>query len=441
MSVNITDKPKKIFLGKNEYNVDQIDNLIIYIQMELCKETLQDYIERRNSKVVNIADFLSQNETESLKTFLSICKGLDYVHSKDNLIHRDLKPNNIFFAEDGSVKIGDFGLATKSSFSDSMTISSPINITPKTSDLSCGSDNELETVLKKSSSQFTFDSFEFHTKNIGTLLYAAPEQIIQNNYDQKADIYSLGLVLFDLVYPMKTRMEKQNLFSEVKTGKIPNILKEKYPLIANLLLSMVNPDPSSRPWAKDIINVLNEYLSLNERNDLVAHEANSQPVIRRKRFLSEDITKIHARKMLMRNSERNVCNGSQWKEVWIKVINDRLLIFTQKNSSKAILSYDLRESEVKGKLVEENETARRNKTRSSTIVRNPGKAYTLSSIKRSKSLSLINISDSSLNEKIDLIRQLNYVVEINHPYLQKCFLKSKSLIKSMDFYNHIQNIE
>lgn len=130
---------------------------------------------------MNIDDFLGSNEIEILKIFLSICIGLDHIHTKENLIHRDLKPKNIFFTEDGKIKLGDFGLATKSSLTSSLSVSSPINISPNTIE------NDKNSQEK---SHFTFDTSsisEHHTKNIGTLLYAAPEQIKQNNYDQKVN--------------------------------------------------------------------------------------------------------------------------------------------------------------------------------------------------------------------------------------------------------------
>ena len=62
---------------------------------------------------------------------------------------------------------------------------------------------------------------------------------------------------------------------------------------------------------------------------------------------------------------------------------------------------------------------------------------------KSKSLSAINIHEKMKKnyEDIELIRQLNYVIEIDNPYLQKCFIKSRNLIDSIDFYNHILNIE
>ena len=144
--------------------------------MELCKETLGDYLEKRNKKYylnnknsknslphLNKKDFLiaskkihSKFKKESNKNFinannqiktpfelfindneevknafkysLGILKGVDCIHNKEKLIHRDLKPNNIFFTNEDKVKIGDLGLAT-SVFSEiyNWELPSPIN--------------------------------------------------------------------------------------------------------------------------------------------------------------------------------------------------------------------------------------------------------------------------------------------------------------------------
>eukprot|EP00095_Tigriopus_kingsejongensis_P010151 maker-scaffold575_size133042-snap-gene-0.27 protein:Tk10151 transcript:maker-scaffold575_size133042-snap-gene-0.27-mRNA-1 annotation:"eukaryotic translation initiation factor 2-alpha kinase isoform x1" len=78
-------------------------HVYLYIVMQLCqKESLRDWL--RNC----IDDRCRQR---SLRMFHQICLGVDYVHSQ-RLIHRDLKPGNIFFSSDGTVKIGDFGLVT-----------------------------------------------------------------------------------------------------------------------------------------------------------------------------------------------------------------------------------------------------------------------------------------------------------------------------------------
>ena len=301
--------------------------------MELCKETLFDYIQRRNTELKQLlSSFLVENELEILKMFISICKALDFIHTKYNLIHRDLKPQNIFLTFDGHIKIGDFGLATKSSLAESLTVSSPLNLSPQNSKLGFFDTYHLGVNVEQKDisdlNDFNFISRnigeEYHTKNIGTMQYAAPEQIMQNNYDQKADIYSLGLVLFDLVYPMKTRMEKQTLFDEIKKGYLPLVIKEKSKIISKLLSSMINNDPNKRPNAKEIIRLLTEYMNQYDKiEDNLSNKENINPARRsRKRFLSQDIQKIKAFELQMKiNEGRNTF----WKNMYnFKIILDGL---------------------------------------------------------------------------------------------------------------------
>lgn len=168
--------------------MDQIENLIIYIQMELCKETLYDYIKRRNINVnQRVSEFLEENETKLLNIFLSICKALDFIHTKEKLIHRDLKPKNIFINDQGDIKLGDFGLATYSSIFDEINTSSPLNAR-NTSKLSFKDTFKLDIDNEKLSYDVNNCGGECHTKNIGTPQYAAPEQLNQNNYDQKVKL-------------------------------------------------------------------------------------------------------------------------------------------------------------------------------------------------------------------------------------------------------------
>lgn len=154
----------------HNYSVNNIHKLTIYIQMELCKETLGDYISKTQKRIqldenglLNKAKLL-----ECLNIFESITQAIDYIHYKENLIHRDLKPTNIFLTGERNVKIGDFGLATQLK---NMKYS---QITRKNSICSNHSAGELDNT-----------ALSFHTKNVGTLLYASPEQLNDNYYDQK----------------------------------------------------------------------------------------------------------------------------------------------------------------------------------------------------------------------------------------------------------------
>jgi hypothetical protein len=103
---------------------------------------------------------------------------------------------------------------------------------------------------------------------------------------------------------------------------------------------------------------------------------------------------------------------------WIKIVKDRLLIFSKKSQNKAILSYNLKECEISGQLLEDKN----------------GKKT-----KFKKSLSVGNINEISMTckERHHLIEQFNYKIEIDHPYLQKCSIKCNQLLESLDLYNEL----
>jgi serine/threonine-protein kinase len=96
--------------------------------------------------------------TEIKRLLLQVCEGLSEIH-KHGIIHRDLKTGNIMLDADQNVRIMDFGLSK-----------SPL-VTTMTS---------LGTVL-------------------GTLGYVAPEQITNQTIDQRTDIFSLGVIIYELL--------------------------------------------------------------------------------------------------------------------------------------------------------------------------------------------------------------------------------------------------
>ncbi|RKO89552.1 kinase-like domain-containing protein, partial [Blyttiomyces helicus] len=99
-----------------------------------------------------------------------IVAGLCHVHGQ-NVIHRDLKPENIFLEED-HVYLGDFGLAK----------------------------SIAEHILSPTSYDFFFAP--------GTYLYLAPEILNEGVCTTKSDIYSLGVLMFELFYKFDTAMER-----------------------------------------------------------------------------------------------------------------------------------------------------------------------------------------------------------------------------------------
>jgi translation initiation factor 2-alpha kinase 4 len=145
---------------------------MLYIQMEYCEgETLK-----------KIGSEVGVNNHQDIKRLLGqMIEALDYLHSR-NLIHRDLKPANIFLDRRNNIKLGDFGLAR--SFKKKRALNN-------------------KSILIEDNKNIEL------SQNIGTPFYMAPEQSNSNNYDSRVDIYSLGLVLLELILPpFKTKMEK-----------------------------------------------------------------------------------------------------------------------------------------------------------------------------------------------------------------------------------------
>jgi serine/threonine protein kinase len=146
----------------------------LYIQMHLCSQkTLADFLSNADSRKGS-ADKDPVDIPLALSLFHQIAEGVKHVHEQ-GLIHRDLKPSNCFI-DDGVVKVGDFGLSRESS------------------DPSRSSENE--------SPETWLGAGEF-SAGIGTRAYASPEQMT-GSYDSSTDVYSLGIILFELCYPMCT---------------------------------------------------------------------------------------------------------------------------------------------------------------------------------------------------------------------------------------------
>ena len=98
-------------------------------------------------------------EADAVAIASRICDDLDYMHKK-NVVHRDLKPQNIMLCSDGSIRIMDFGIAKSAE-----------------------------------ARRMTFVGF---TNTMGTPDYMAPEQVQGKRGDERTDIYALGAILYEM---------------------------------------------------------------------------------------------------------------------------------------------------------------------------------------------------------------------------------------------------
>jgi len=146
---------------------------------------------------------------------------LHHVHSC-GIIHRDLKPANVFLHQ-GGVRLGDFGLST-----------------------------ELEHASEDAAVRVQRGP-QVHTRGLGTPTYASPEQLNGDAYDQKTDIYSLGMVIFEMFNPTCTVMERHSLFARARNRDFPEAMVARYPKVVLLLHRVLSPHPADRPSAPEIV--------------------------------------------------------------------------------------------------------------------------------------------------------------------------------------------
>lgn len=70
---------------------------------------------------------------------------------------------------------------------------------------------------------------DLHTEEVGTPMYMAPEQMNCGLYDNKVDIFSLGLIFFELYNDFETDMERLITFQSLRTGNFPDAFTQKFP--------------------------------------------------------------------------------------------------------------------------------------------------------------------------------------------------------------------
>ena len=217
------------FSSKNRNNREKIELKILYIQMELCgNKTLRYAIDNNQLKTDDIKwKYISQ-----------LLEAIQYVHAR-GCIHRDLKPGNIFIDNDNDIKLGDFGLVSVHS-----------NVKAEKNNFWSGS-----FFKNNVSSKLVNYGGELITMGIGTKFYCSPEQEKSKNYDNKTDIYSLGIIIFEMLYKFDSLMERDIILTRINQKSIfPQDLEEVCGKnAAKLILKCTLRDPTQRPSIKEII--------------------------------------------------------------------------------------------------------------------------------------------------------------------------------------------
>ncbi|KAI8870743.1 hypothetical protein GQ42DRAFT_162500 [Ramicandelaber brevisporus] len=204
--------PAKTTMSRSRSRQRHRNVQILYIQMEYCEnKSLQNLIDGR------------LDERTSWRLLRQIVEGLSYIHMQ-GMIHRDLKPSNLFIDADQNIKIGDFGLATNATTSIAVATAALPEL--NTNSYTMARDRHSRNNNNNNTVGTIDDSM---TGDVGTSFYVAPEVSsrrtntsgvgVNNNnnnnnsnstmrYSQKVDMYSLGVIFFEMCYPFRTRMER-----------------------------------------------------------------------------------------------------------------------------------------------------------------------------------------------------------------------------------------
>uniref|UniRef100_A0A8C3VLZ7 non-specific serine/threonine protein kinase n=1 Tax=Catharus ustulatus TaxID=91951 RepID=A0A8C3VLZ7_CATUS len=205
-----TDSESEIIFDNEDENSKGHSPVSVKIKlMEYCeKSTLRDTIDQG----------LYEDTSRLWRLFREILDGLAYIHEK-GMIHRDLKPVNIFLDSDDHVKIGDFGLAT----------------------------------------DYPANAVSNLTGMVGTALYVSPEVqgSTKSAYNQKVDLFSLGIIFFEMCYhPMNTASERIFVLSQLRLRLV--------------ITWLLNHDPAARPTAVELLK--SEHLPPPQMEESELHE-------------------------------------------------------------------------------------------------------------------------------------------------------------------------
>lgn len=199
---------------------------------------IMEYVNGKTLKQV-IKENVRLSPLETLEMALQIAKGLEYAH-RNNIIHRDIKPDNILITDDNTVKLTDFGIAK---VADSVTITNS-------------------------------------NKIIGSVHYFSPEQAKGRFVDYRTDIYALGIVMYEMItgqVPFNSELSISIAMMHIQEPVIPpkEVITDIPENINVIILRALEKEPINRfQTAKDIFEVLNAVKS----NSNFEVNFNSKPI-------------------------------------------------------------------------------------------------------------------------------------------------------------------
>lgn len=217
------NNPYVIRLDKHFHTEDRLDLYFPFYRAGDLSQKIK-HIKQKNIYLTEDAIWMHCFELSS---------ALKYIHSS-NILHRDIKPNNIFINDSSEFILADFGLS--------------IILNPG----------------------------DFVNETVGTPLYSAPEVLFHKFYTTKIDIWSLGLVLYELcchnrLFDVTTMNELMKSISNYGSNESSSKL-EGFPSfysdnLQTLIKQMICVDPKNRPDANEIYQKFDAFDMMIKKND------------------------------------------------------------------------------------------------------------------------------------------------------------------------------
>ena len=269
----------------------------LYILMEYCDSTLERVIreapkgQQKNRNVGkekrNVIDNDVDDDDSIVRCwsyFRQTVKGVAHLHA-NGIVHRDIKPNNVFLVNEGVVegvvKIGDLGLAktdTTIQITESTDLNfrgKPLEDDDKSKDISLQKENPL---IKQSA-------------GVGTYLYRAPE-VATGRYNEKCDVYSLGILLVEIFGNFETAMERAKVLGDLKERFSVSRRDDKekdalLPFHTRLAHRMIAADPNERPSCAEILEEVDDFCRLEPRQEFPVSSSLARDYLQQQALLIE----------------------------------------------------------------------------------------------------------------------------------------------------------
>ncbi|WCJ34673.1 Protein kinase superfamily protein [Euphorbia peplus] len=187
-----------------------------------CRKPMVWCIVTEYAKGGSVRQFLMKRHNRAVplklavRQALDVARGMAFIHAR-GLVHRDLKSDNLLIFGDKSIKIADFGVARI----------------------------EVQT--------------EGMTPETGTYRWMAPEMIQHRPYTQKVDVYSFGIVLWELItgmLPFQNMTAVQAAFAVVNKGVRPIIPNDCLPALGEIMTRCWDVNPDVRPHFAEVVRML-----------------------------------------------------------------------------------------------------------------------------------------------------------------------------------------